>query len=596
MSKVNIEEGNAALERVLLMMNYDLSKTLKENKGVVSEQSVAKPEGPYPKGFENLWFGFTEPFGTDEVKLISAFEELKSKNDFVALDKFVKDKLPYFSNGVQSVLSGELGFRDVQTAEKIKSLLGKIGVNMTFDSGPSKDNVQKIKINFDVKPGETPEKKSFGCLTKIAKYKVRPGKYRIGKGVYFFDKYGRYTYTPDSGKGKSGSWKCDSAGFIEMDGKRAFSSTTQFIQAPTEEEVKTGTKVLKIGMKGDLVTKIQEQLKVRGVDPKGVDGKFGKNTKNAVIEYQTKVGLKPDGIVGKSTYERLFLEPSIQNQPTQDTVDIADKGIKNVFTPTSPEISRTPQMAPALTPKQQRQANKLADHVEPSSTIKESMKKNLKKTLLEKKQEKSNLLIESKIINNRFAILGEGRVIKSVDDQVRLVEDIIVEMNYMASQGYTSQVINEGLFSFLGSLFGDSLKSVPAVFGEYIANWLTKTLGIPEGSFMQSAIVALVGNLNMADYDKFFTDCRFASNKIADSLIEGYLIQMQQKSQSTSQGATGFITSALRNAVSDYFLEQKDGIVQKLQDMIGDFICPKLGKVTSTISDVAKDIKDKVVS
>ena len=593
MSKVNIEEGNAALERVLLMMNYDLSKTLKENKGVISEQEP-------PKGLRNIVVSYQNP-GTDEIKMVKGFKELSKVEDFITLNNYFKKN--FRGNDLQQVLNSELGSDDAQTAKEIQDHLKSIGITMTFMTSPDKKSVVDNTIRIEIptgqtpeKDGQTPEKTSFGCLSKIAKYKIRPGKYRIGKGVYFFDKYGRYTYTPDGGKSKSGSWKCDSAGFIEMDGKRAFSSTTQFIQAPTEEEVKTGTKVLKIGMKGDLVTKIQEQLKVRGVDPKGVDGKFGKNTKNAVIEYQNKVGLKPDGVVGKSTYERLFLEPSIQNQPTQDTVDIADKGIKNVFTPTSPEIGRTPQMAPALTPKQQRQANKLADHVEPSSTIKESMKKNLKKTLLEKKQEKSNLLIESKIINNRFAILGEGRVIKSVDDQVRLVEDIIVEMNYMVSQGYTSQVINEGLFSFLGSLFGDSLKSVPAVFGEYIANWLTKTLGIPEGSFMQSAIVTLVGNLNMADYDKFFTDCRFASNKIADSLIEGYLLQMQQKSQSTSQGATGFITSALRNAVSDYFLEQKDGIVQKLQDMIGDFICPKLGKVTSTISDVAKDIKDKVVS
>jgi hypothetical protein len=121
-------------------------------------------------------------------------------------------------------------------------------------------------------------------------------------------------------------------------------------------------------------------------------------------------------------------------------------------------------------------------------------------------------------------------------------------------------------------------------------------LGVPEGSFIQSSIVALVGNLNIADYDKFFTDCRFASNKIADSLIEGYLIQMQKRADSTSQGATGFIVSALRNAVSEYFLEDKDGIIQILQDKIGDFICPKLSKVSSAIADKADDIKDRAVA
>jgi hypothetical protein len=235
-------------------------------------------------------------------------------------------------------------------------------------------------------------------------------------------------------------------------------------------------------------------------------------------------------------------------------------------------------------------------HVDPKPTIKESMKKTLKTKLVEKTQEKENLLIETKIITNRFNLLSEGFVVETVEDQVQFIDDIIVEMNYMVSQGYSSQVINEGLFSMLGSLFGGSLKSVPAVFGEYIANWLTKTLGVPEGSFIQSSIVALVGNLNIADYDKFFTDCRFASNKIADSLIEGYLIQMQKRADATSQGASGFIVSALRNAVSEYFLEDKDGIVQILQEKIGDFICPKLNKVSSAIADKADEIKDKAVA
>ena len=229
-------------------------------------------------------------------------------------------------------------------------------------------------------------------------------------------------------------------------------------------------------------------------------------------------------------------------------------------------------------------------HVDPKPTIKES----LKISLAEKRQEKENLLIESKIIKNRFNIISEGLVLETEDQKIEFVQTISEELNYLDNQGYSSKVINEGLFSFLGGLFGGSVKSVPAVFGEYIAQWLTKKLGIPEGSYLQSSIVALVGNLNIADYDKLFTDCRFASNKIADSLIEGYLIQMQQKASATSQGATGFITSAMRNAISDYFLEEKDGIVQILQDKIGDFICPKLSKVASTLQDKAEDIKDKV--
>jgi peptidoglycan hydrolase-like protein with peptidoglycan-binding domain len=601
MEKVNLQEGNAALERVLLMMKYDMNKTLNENKGVISEQEQ-------PKGYRNIVVTYLNP-GTDEARLVKGFKELSKVDDFVTLNDYFKKK--HKGNDLQSVLNSELGTGDAQTAKEIQDHLKSIGVTMTFMVSSDKKGVvdDTIRITFS---GEQPKKgkSPFACLSKIAQYKIGPGKYRMGKGVYFLNRNGKYGFTSDQGLKKTGTWRCDEQGFVEMDGQRTnVTPKKQWVTAPTEEEVKTGKKVLKSGMMGEFVGKVQNQLKAKGINPGTADKKFGNNTKNAIIKFQETVGLKPDGVVGKNTYQQLFFEvPKVeptnvtpQGETPQGQTPAEQPGLNPVFEPKAPEIQRQQVQAPALTQRQQRQANRMARrqqnaHVDPQPTLKESVKGKLKKTLVEKEQEKKNILIETKIINNRFNILAEGRLIESDEDQINLVEDIIVEMNYMVSQGYTSKVINEGLFSFLGGLFGDSVKSVPAIFGEYIAKWLTKTLGIPEGSFMQSAIMALVGNLNISDYDKFFTDCRFASNKIADSLIEGYLIQMQQKSQATSQGASGFVTSALRNAVSEYFLEEKDGIIQKLQDMIGDFICPKLGKMTSVMGDVASNIKDKVVS
>ena len=463
----------------------------------------------------------------------------------------------------------------------------------------------KVSEVFNIGTFEDMEKRliSSGCLSSLkstGKNKAGCPQYNIGGKSYFLCSNGRGAIVGGTVK----NWKCDGNKII-FDGTVISSGTKppfNWVQAPTEEEVKTGKRLLKYGMKGDFVTKVQQQLKVKGVDPKGVDGKFGKNTKNAVIKFQETVELNKDGVVGPKTYQELFFEvpkvepTNVQNQePVQQPVK--QPGLNPVYEPKSPEIQRQQPTVPPLTNREQRKANRMTPkqqnaHVDPKPTIKES----LKVTLAEKKQEKENLLIESKIISNRFNILSEGLEITTNEQKIKFVDTISEELNYLTTQGYSSKVINEGLFSFLGSLFGGSVKSVPAVFGEYIAQWLTKKLGIPEGSFMQSSIVALVGNLNISDYDKFFTDCRFASNKIADSLIEGYLIQMQQRAQATSQGATGFITSAMRNAISEYFLEDKEGIVQKLQDMIGDFLCPKLSKVASTLQDKAEDIKDKAVA
>ena len=218
----------------------------------------------------------------------------------------------------------------------------------------------------------------------------------------------------------------------------------------------------------------------------------------------------------------------------------------------------------------------------------------LKKTLLEVKEKKDNLQIESKIIKNRFSMIVEGKTFENDSDYI--FESIFSEMNYLKVQGYDSKVINEGFFSMLQSIFGNSIKSMPQVFSEYIAEWLMKTLGVPQGTYMSAVIKTLAGNLtrDISNMDKFFTDCRFTSNMIADSLIEGYLTQLQDE-QNLNTGVSGFLVSAIRNAVVDSLAEGQNSIIQKLEDMIADFLCPKISKMANVVSDKAENLKSTVM-
>jgi pyruvate/2-oxoglutarate dehydrogenase complex dihydrolipoamide acyltransferase (E2) component len=266
----------------------------------------------------------------------------------------------------------------------------------------------------------------------------------------------------------------------------------------------------------------------------------------------------------------------------------ATTGSQTTQTDEKPNEPKLPAQPPAPNPNS-------AAGSEPPTVQSESLKKSLKKNLIEAKEKQEDLMVENKIITNRFNFLFEGRSFETEKEKDYLVESIITEIGYLKTQGYSSRAINEGLFSMLGNIFGGSVKSIPAVFGEYIAGWLTKTLGIPQNSYMGSVVVALVGNLNIADYDKFFSDCRFASNKIADSLIEGYVLQLQNE-KNLNTGASGFIVSALRNSVVDYFTEDKSSLIQILEDKIGEFLCPKLSKLSSAISDKTDDLKSKIVA
>lgn len=57
----------------------------------------------------------------------------------------------------------------------------------------------------------------------------------------------------------------------------------------------------KLGSRGEEVRQIQTRLKSWGYNITYVDGIYGNNTRNAVIQFQRNNGLKPDGIAGAAT-------------------------------------------------------------------------------------------------------------------------------------------------------------------------------------------------------------------------------------------------------------------------------------------------------
>ncbi|MBR2924643.1 MAG: peptidoglycan-binding protein [Clostridia bacterium] len=59
------------------------------------------------------------------------------------------------------------------------------------------------------------------------------------------------------------------------------------------------------GMKGDRVRSLQQALRKAGYYNAAIDGKFGDNTRNAVLRFQRDHGLYADGIAGVKTQNKL---------------------------------------------------------------------------------------------------------------------------------------------------------------------------------------------------------------------------------------------------------------------------------------------------
>ena len=593
-----ITEGKEALERTLLMMKYDMKKTLTENVEVISEQENV---GGNPEDLQiaiKIRKATTDVLGTDEDAFEEALNLIKDKAQYDRVNALMPKYTKY--NNLQDALNNEFETDNLEEVIKLKDLLSKKGVNLTYktyvdmSSGDTKYKYKSIVLSAGGSPAATTPatttkdiaEKKFPCIGYESKDGDTVGHYAPAKMdfVRLFYKDSIYVYWENKtvkeyqrngnavgAEIKKGTWKCKSD---NSDYDVVWSNNT-----PTQ----TSTKVPPI-TDTNLLSKLDFSYKFPG------DNKY-------VYAYSSpENAIKEDTAQAGKWYGKNIATGKVFDITT-NYPSTAAKLNSNFFTSGKAEpAAQTTQTDEPKLPAQPPAPNpNSAAGSEPPTVQSESLKKSLKKNLIEAKEKQEDLMVENKIITNRFNFLFEGRSFETEEEKDYLVESIITEIGYLKIQGYTPQAINEGLFSMLGNIFGGSVKSIPAVFGEYIAGWLTKTLGIPQNSYMSSVVVALVGNLNIADYDKFFSDCRFTSNKIADSLIEGYVLQLQNE-KNLNTGASGFIVSALRNSVVDYFTEDKTSLIQILEDKIGEFLCPKLSKLSSVISDKTDDLKTKIVA
>ncbi|MEH1908202.1 MAG: peptidoglycan-binding domain-containing protein [Nostoc sp.] len=83
-------------------------------------------------------------------------------------------------------------------------------------------------------------------------------------------------------------------------------SNTTTKRTPGVQYTSEGLPILRIGLRGSEVVKLQQQLKKLGFLKGDADGDFGVTTEEAVKAAQKRYGLEADGVVGGSTWEVLL--------------------------------------------------------------------------------------------------------------------------------------------------------------------------------------------------------------------------------------------------------------------------------------------------
>jgi hypothetical protein len=550
-NKQMLEEGKEALERTLLMMKYDMKKTLTENVEVLSEQSMGG--------------GFTPQYQAAELSKIN-------------------NNTPAQPSGLSQEQRNDIEtkkFPCVAYEPKDGDTVGHYApAKMDFVRLFFKDHIEVYWENKTIKIYKR-NGNAAGAETKKGTWKCKSD--NSGADVVWTNNTPAQTTpkTPSiTDKNLLSTLKFD----FQYPGDKAYSYA--FVPGTVAEATSTQT--------GTWYAKNNKTGKVFDIS---------KNYPQTAQKLSTQFpnGAKTETQTPETPASETPAEPDAQTTPAETTppetaaTDIKDIKGKGLEVKPVSSLKQPQNINLQTKPKTTDMSN--FDTFGPSNPeVKESLKKSLKKNLLEVKEKKQDLLIESNIIRKRFEMISEGRDLNIDTDSDYIVESLFAEISYLKRQGYNRTLINEeGVFGWLGSLLGGTATEVPDVIKEYVSSWLLKKMGVSADSYFGNVIVTLIGDLSFSDYDTFFSDCRFASNKVSDALINGYLRQLQEENDSTS-GAGGFVISAIRNAIVTYFADSKDSLIQKLEDQIINFLCPILSKLTGVMGDKASDIKQKVMS
>jgi len=292
-------------------------------------------------------------------------------------------------------------------------------------------------------------------------------------------------------------------------------------------------------------------------------------------------------------YKRAYEIKLEISQPKIDSLKPAIRNCLNNF-PKFSKIAETLQFASPV----QTQTGKNADYslnVNAGQSVqRESKEKQLKnlvrESLLEIKEKKiKSNLSEGKIVKGRLSIISENVVLKTNKQKDKFCNELLSEMIYLNSQGFNKQVINEGFFDVLKGLFGHAPEGIMEYFKEYIGKWLVEHLTPvdPEG-WVGNIIITSIGNLAIADIPKL-TDCNFLTKLISKSVGEGAVRKLSHE-----KGLDGPFYDVLRNSIVDML--DTTSLVTKIEEGLGNVICPLLGGVKNKMDAATDKLKEKALA
>jgi len=187
----------------------------------------------------------------------------------------------------------------------------------------------------------------------------------------------------------------------------------------------------------------------------------------------------------------------------------------------------------------------------------------------------------AEIESQRSARLNESNIIKTRLSNTNGVEGIIVEMKYLRKQNYSVKLINENLISILNQMFQEDGPKFMDTVKNKLSEFLIQKLNLSD--FEKGVIESAIGETEVDDVPRLFTDARFLSQKLAEVYKDGFESDYMQNLPDFMKGKIGKMM-------------QDDQSQKELEDSFYSLVSPVMGDINSKMELKMKDIRDNIVS
>lgn len=216
------------------------------------------------------------------------------------------------------------------------------------------------------------------------------------------------------------------------------------------------------------------------------------------------------------------------------------------------------------------------------------LEKQIKKAILEAKDNKEKFLIEENLVKSRILMIIESKDnIKNFNKlpkkkQEKIAYSLLDEINFLTE----NNILNEQLMDVLGKLFGSSFSGIVQTIVEPLVSSLLGKLGL--GGFFKDFLTSFLVS-DPRRLASALKDCKELTKLIAEALSEA-LVQMLQK----QAGLEGPGYSFMRNALGDVVKETT--FISNLENQLSGIVCGVFSGYNKKATDVYNKLKPSMVT